>query len=78
MNNKVWKKIGLVLTWLAVFQLQAGAQGSLQQQFTKPSEEAKPWTFWYWMFGAVSEEGIKADLEAMKEVGLGGAYLMPI
>ena len=38
----------------------------------------KPWTFWYWMYGAVSKEGIKADLEAMKSVGLGGCYLMPI
>ena len=38
----------------------------------------KPWTFWYWMYGAVSEEGIRADLKAMKDVGLGGCYLMPI
>ena len=37
-----------------------------------------PWTFWYWMYGTVSEEGIKADLQAMKDVGLGGCYLMPI
>ncbi len=39
---------------------------------------ARPWTFWYWMYGAVSQEGIHADLQAMKEVGLGGCYLMPI
>ena len=38
----------------------------------------QPWTFWYWMYGAVSESGIKADMQAMKEVGLGGCYLMPI
>ena len=42
------------------------------------ADTAKPWTFWYWMYGAVSEEGIKADLQAMKDVGLGGCYLMPI
>jgi len=42
------------------------------------AESAKPWTFWYWMYGAVSEQGIKADLQAMKDVGLGGCYLMPI
>ena len=41
-------------------------------------QDSKPWTFWYWMYGAVSEAGIKADLQAMKEVGLGGCYLMPI
>ena len=42
------------------------------------SDMARPWTFWYWMYGAVSREGIRADLQAMKDVGLGGCYLMPI
>jgi hypothetical protein len=41
-------------------------------------DTTRPWTFWYWMYGAVSEEGIRADLKAMKDVGLGGCYLMPI
>jgi len=41
-------------------------------------DTTRPWTFWYWMYGAVSEEGIRADLQAMKNVGLGGCYLMPI
>lgn len=57
---------------------QSTVQENLQGQFVSPPEQAKPWTFWYWMYGAVSPEGITADLEAMKEVGLGGAYLMPI
>ncbi len=38
----------------------------------------QPWTFWYWMYGAVSDEGIRADLKAMADVGIGGFYLMPI
>jgi len=42
------------------------------------SNTARPWTFWYWMYGAVSKEGIKADLQTMKDIGLGGCYLMPI
>lgn len=45
---------------------------------TRASDMARPWTFWYWMYGAVSKAGIKADLQAMKDVGLGGCYLMPI
>lgn len=45
---------------------------------TISSHSSSPWTFWYWMYGAVSEEGIRADLQAMKDVGLGGCYLMPI
>lgn len=51
---------------------------TLEQRFLHPSSQAKPWIFWYWMNGAVTKEGITADLEAMKEIGLGGAYLMPI
>ncbi len=45
---------------------------------SRGNDTRKPWTFWYWMYGAVSEAGIKADLQAMKDVGLGGCYLMPI
>ena len=45
---------------------------------SQANDTKKPWTFWYWMYGAVSEAGIRADLKAMKDVGLGGCYLMPI
>ena len=34
------------------------------------ADMARPWTFWYWMYGAVSKPGIKADLQAMKDVVL--------
>ncbi|MFZ4725444.1 MAG: glycosyl hydrolase [Paludibacter sp.] len=54
------------------------SQNSFYENFQNPPAEAKPWTFWYWMHGAVSKEGIRADLKAMQEIGLGGAYLMPI
>ena len=47
--------------------------------FFEPTQEsAKPWVYWYWLQSAYSKEGITADLEAMKEAGLGGAYLMTI
>ena len=48
------------------------------QRFRNPDKAAKPWTFWYWMFGNVSDEGIRLDLEAMKHAGISGFYLMPI
>lgn len=57
---------------------QSASRSSLWNTFTNPPDEARPWTFWYWMHGAVSKAGIAADLEAMKEIGLGGAYLMTI
>jgi len=39
---------------------------------------ARVWSYWYWMHGAVSREGITADLEAMKAAGFGGTYLFAI
>lgn len=68
----------ILLSATAVLSLNVSAQSALEQRFSAPPAEADPWCFWYWMYGAVTEEGIKADLEAMKHVGLGGTYLMPI
>jgi hypothetical protein len=50
----------------------------LEQLWQSPPEASHPWVFWYWMQGAVSKEGITADLEAMQSAGIGGAYLMPV
>ena len=57
---------------------QVSAKPDIRKAFLSPSAEASPWVFWYWMQASVSKEGITADLEAMKEAGIGGAYLMPI
>lgn len=51
---------------------------NLLQGRLSTSPITKPWVVWYWLHGAISKEGITADLEAMKEVGIGGAYLMTI
>ncbi len=50
----------------------------IKQLFLDPPDEAKPWVYWYWMRSAVTKEGISADLKAMQEQGIGGAYLMTI
>ena len=66
-----------LLGWVSV--LPAIAQDSrLENAFRHPPAAAKPWVFWYWMQASVSKAGITADLEAMQEAGIGGAYLMPI
>lgn len=51
---------------------------ALRKAFQSPPPAASPWVFWYWMNAAVSKEGITADLQVMKDAGIGGAYLMPI
>lgn len=68
----------LMLLGQVISPLALSAQGTLEEQFRNPTGEAKPFTLWYWMFGASSKEALTADLEAMKEVGLGGAYMVHI
>ena len=48
------------------------AQDQLEQAFRNPPSSAKPFTWWHWMNGHVSKEGITADLEAMAAAGVGG------
>lgn len=72
------RKILISATALLALNGLAAPTATIERAFAEPPFEAKPWCFWYWMFGAVTEEGIKADLEAMKRIGLGGTYLMPI
>lgn len=43
--------------------------------FQNPPASARPHTWWHWMGGNVSREGITADLEAMKAAGIGGAHI---
>ncbi len=48
---------------------------TLEAGFRHPPHDAKPQTWWHWMNGNVSKEGITADLEAMAQIGLGGAQI---
>ena len=58
---------------------QAGAQNDpLVQQFRDPPDADRPWVYWVWMDGNLSREGITADLEAMKRVGIGGVIIMEV
>ena len=65
---------------LLAFAGNAGASGgqSLEAGFRTPPVSARPWTWWHWMDGHVSHEGITADLEAMREIGLGGATIFDV
>ncbi len=73
--NKLFR-LGLILLLSSGFL--AGKSTDLESLFDEPPSEVSPWTYWYWMESAVSKEGLTADLEAMAEAGIAGAYLMPI
>ena len=55
--------------------LSLSAATTPREDFQSPPFDAKPWTFWFWINGNVTKEGIRADLEDMKRVGIGGAML---
>ncbi len=48
---------------------------ALERDFRNPPETTQPRCYWYWFDDHVSKEGITRDLEAMKRVGIGGAYI---
>lgn len=63
---------------LAALLSSLGFAQSLEEGFHRPPDSAKPHTWWHWMNGMVTREGITADLTAMKEVGLGGAQMFHV
>src|SRR6266545_3707953 len=59
--------------------LAAGAFASdLDAGFANPPHSAKPWVFWFVMDGNQSRQGITADFEAMRRVGIGGLIMMEV
>ncbi|HEX7654382.1 MAG TPA: glycosyl hydrolase, partial [Verrucomicrobiae bacterium] len=54
------------------------AEPAWEAGFQSPPPAARPRTWWHWVSGNVSAEGITADLEAMKEIGLGGCQLFTV
>lgn len=51
---------------------------NLKSGFKSPPVESLPRTWWHWIDGNITEEGITADLEAMRKVGIGSATILDI
>ncbi|MCX6345407.1 MAG: glycosyl hydrolase [Armatimonadetes bacterium] len=50
----------------------------LEANFATPPASARPWVYWFWLNGNITREGITADLQAMKRVGIGGVLIMEV
>ncbi len=50
----------------------------LEEAFRRPPDSARPWVYWFFMDGNLTREGITADLEAMKQAGIGGAIFLEV
>jgi hypothetical protein len=66
---------GVFLAAVVLGVLAFNAQGPsdpLLRGFLDPPAGARPRVWWHWMNGNITKDGIRADLEWMKRVGLGG------
>lgn len=77
MRRSLPKIVCLALAVVCVSSICA-AQTDLEKQFQLPPESARPQTWWHWVSGNVSSQGITADLQAMKDIGLGGCQLFTV
>jgi hypothetical protein len=49
---------------------------NIENDFLHPPSQAKPLVYWFWMGSNFSKTGITKDLEAMKEMGIGGGIIV--
>ena len=71
----------LLIALLAILCVSACApkkEDPLKAGFVKPPDSSRPWVYWFWLNSNITREGITADLEAMKRVGIGGALIMEV
>ncbi|MFM2092738.1 MAG: hypothetical protein RLZZ127_3227, partial [Planctomycetota bacterium] len=54
------------------------AEDALAAAFRAPPAASRPWTYWFWIDGQVTAEGITADLEGMRQAGIGGAVIFEV
>ena len=75
MNSRAWYIVGLIVTACVQSVLGVGSVPPPEVLFAHPPVAAKPQTWWHWMNGNVTKEGVTADLEAMARIGLGGVHI---
>ena len=62
-----WPKVGL-----------GANESAFEEAFIHPSVEARPKTWWHWMNGNITADGITRDLEAMHRAGVGGFQIFQV
>jgi hypothetical protein len=75
MNAKFFKAVVLIF---GMFSVDLPAANILDNDFRSPPAAARPWVYWYWFNGNISADGIRADIAAMKDAGIGGAMVFDV
>jgi hypothetical protein len=66
-----WTALAVAVLGAWALAAQSGGD-ALRRGFENPPDSAKPRVWWHWMNGNITKEGIQADLQWMKRVGIGG------
>src|SRR5512141_1217673 len=77
-QDMMMKRLLTVLTLATLSALNLAAADVLQNGFAHPPDSARPWVYWFWLNGNITSNGITADLEAMRRVGVGGVLIMEV
>jgi hypothetical protein len=77
--RRIIARVVVVLVTLSLpISLGATGQALSPAEFASPPAEFKVHTWWHWLDGAITREGITKDLEAMKAQGIGQATILNI
>ena len=70
--------LNLAATAFLLFPAGVPAQDDLAVRFQDPPDSARPGVYWYFMDGNLTREGMTADLESMKEAGIGNLIFLEV
>ena len=71
----------LTIVWAFIILLvsacnnEASDEAVSASDFLNPPDPYKTWVYWWWLKGWIDEEGIRADLDHMKNMGISGALV---
>lgn len=68
----------LILSLTAIMRTPYAAASLSAEELMNPPMSSRPYTWWHWMNGNITREGITKDLEWMKDFGLGGAIVFNV
>jgi hypothetical protein len=60
---------------LLIVRAAPGVENELERGFRNPPRDARPHVYWLWLNGYVDPKTAQAELDAMKEAGIGGILL---
>jgi hypothetical protein len=70
--------LALLIVLRLAFAAVAGPVHPLAASFLNLPDSARRWVYWHFMDGNLTRDGMTADLEAMKNAGIGGAIFLEV